>query len=103
MKRFPAGQFSARPIQQFKRTVEGVADIAFGVATYTPAIFPKTKLAIPPGKADNSQDATEHLADEFADVKMIGLTTAAEISIAATRDVSTMEGLKGANIVPYPR
>ena len=32
---------------------------------------------------------------------MIGLTTAAGIGIAATRDVSTMEGLKGAKIVPY--
>ena len=109
MKLFPAGQLRAGPVQQFKRAVEGVADIAFGVAAYTPAIFPKAMLALPPGKAESSQDATErllavfdeHLADEFAEVKMIGLTTAAGIGIAATRDVSTMEGLKGAKIVPY--
>lgn len=109
MKLFPAGQLGAGPVQQFKRAVEGVADITFGVAAYTPAIFPKTMLGILPGKAENSHDATErllavfdeHLADEFSDVKMIGITTAAGVAIAASRDVSTMEGLQGAKIVPY--
>lgn len=109
MKLFPAGQLGAGPVQQFKRAVEGVADIAFGVSAYTPSIFPKTMLAIPPGKSKSSRDATqrlllvfdEHLAAEYKDVKLIGLTTAAGIGIAATKDVSTMEGLKGAKIVPY--
>ena len=109
MKLFPAGQLGAGPVQQYKRAVEGVADITFGVAAYTPSIFPKTMLAIPPGKATSSADATqrllavfdEHLADEYSDVKVIGLTTAAGIGIAATKDVSTMAGLKGAKIVPY--
>ncbi|MEO0682937.1 MAG: TRAP transporter substrate-binding protein, partial [Pseudomonadota bacterium] len=109
MKLFPAGQLGAGPVQQYKRAVEGVADITFGVSAYTPAIFPKTMLAIPPGKAESSAEATrrilavfdEHLADEYADVKMIGLTTAAGIGIAATRDVSTLEGMKGAKVVPY--
>ena len=96
-------------MQQFKRAVEGVADITFGVSAYTPALFPKTMLAIPPGKSESSGDATvrilavfdEYLADEYSDVKVIGLTTAAGIGIAATKDVSTLEGLKGAKIVPY--
>lgn len=109
MKLFPAGQLGAGPVQQYKRAVEGVADITFGVTAYTPAIFPKTMLAIPPGKAESSAEATkrilavfdEHLADEYSDVKMIGLTTAAGIGIAATRDVSTLEGMKGAKVVPY--
>ncbi len=109
MKLYPAGQLGAGPVQQYKRAVEGVADIAFGVSAYTPALFPKTMLAIPPGKANSSADATrrilavfdEYLADEYEDVKVIGITTAAGIGIAATRDVSTLEGLKGAKIVPY--
>ena len=109
MKLFSAGQLGAGPVQQYKRAVEGVADITFGVSAYTPAIFPKTMLAIPPGKANSSADATkrilavfdEHLADEYADVKVIGLTTAAGIGIAATKDVSTLERMKGAKIVPY--
>ena len=109
MKLFPAGQLGAGPVQQYKRAVEGVADITFGVSAYTPALFPKTMLAIPPGKSENSHDATnrilavfdEYLADEYSDVKVIGLTTAAGIGIAATKDVSTLEGLEGAKIVPY--
>ncbi len=109
MKLFPAGQLGAGPVQQYKRAVEGVADITFGVSAYTPVLFPKTMLAIPPGKATSSAEATkrilavfdEHLADEYEDVKVIGLTTAAGIGIAATRDVSTLDGLKGAKIVPY--
>lgn len=109
MKLFPAGQLGAGPVQQYKRAVEGIADITFGVSAYTPTLFPKTMLAIPPGKATNSAEATqrilsvfdEHLADEYADVKMIGLSTAAGIGISATRDMSTLAGLKGAKIVPY--
>ncbi len=109
MKLYSAGQLGAGPVQQYKRAVEGVADITFGVTAYTPALFPKTMLAIPPGKARSSAEATqrilavfdEHLADEYEDVKLIGLTTAAGIGIAATRDMSTLEGMNGAKVVPY--
>ncbi|MDE0344999.1 MAG: C4-dicarboxylate ABC transporter substrate-binding protein, partial [Boseongicola sp.] len=46
MKLYPAGQLGAGPVQQYKRVLEGVADVVFGVAAYTPAIFPKSMLAI---------------------------------------------------------
>ena len=104
-----AGQLGAGPVQQFKRAVEGAADIAFGVSAYTPALSPKTMLAIPPGKSESSRDATvrlfavfdDHLADEYSEVTVIGLTPDAGTGIAATKDVSTLEGMKGAKIVPY--
>ncbi len=109
MQLYPAGQLGDGPVQQYKRAVEGVADITFGVSAYSPALFPKTMLAIPPGKANSSADATkrilgvfdEYLADEYADVKVIGITTAAGIGIAATKDVSTLDGMQGAKTVPY--
>lgn len=109
MQLFPAGQLGAGPVQQYKRAVEGVADITFGVTAYTPALFPKTMLAIPPGAAENSAEATqrilavfdEHLADEYEDVKVIALSTAAGIGIASTRDMSTLEAMQGAKVVPY--
>ncbi|MEM1234366.1 MAG: TRAP transporter substrate-binding protein [Pseudomonadota bacterium] len=109
MQLFPAGQLGAGPVQQYKRAVEGVADITFGVSAYTPALFPKTMLAIPPGKSENSADATqrllavfdEHLADEYEDVKVIALSTAAGIGIASTRALSTLEDMEGAKVVPY--
>ncbi|MEM6499042.1 MAG: TRAP transporter substrate-binding protein [Pseudomonadota bacterium] len=109
MQLFPAGQLGAGPVQQFKRAVEGVADITFGVSAYTPALFPRTMLAIPPGAASSSAEATErlmavfdeHLAQEYDDVKVIALSTAAGIGIASTRDLSTLDAMEGAKIVPY--
>lgn len=109
MKLFPAGQLGAGPVQQYKRAVEGVGDITFGVAAYTPKIFPKTMLAILPGKAVNADDSTKriwanfdkHFADEFSDVKVLAVGTVAGSLLAATRDVSTMDGLKGAKLVPF--
>ncbi len=109
MKLYPAGQLGAGPVQQYKRTIEGVGDITFGVAAYTPAIFPKTMLAILPGAADTADDSTrriwanfeEHFADEFSEVKVLAVGTVAGSLLAATSDVSTMEGLKGAKLVPF--
>jgi len=57
MKLYPAGQLGAGPVQQYKRADEGVADITFGVAAYTPSIFPKTMLGILPGTAVTGDDA----------------------------------------------
>lgn len=109
MKLFPAGQLGAGPVQQYKRAVEGVADITFGVSAYTPALFSKSMLAILPGAAKNADESTrriwanydKYLADEYADVKVLAVGTVAGNLFAATRDVSTMEGLKGAKLVPY--
>lgn len=109
MKLYPAGQLGAGPVQQYKRAVEGVADITFGASGYTPALFPKTMLAILPGKAEVADQSTRaiweiydaNLADEYADVKTLAVGTVAGNLVAATRDVSTMEGLKRAKIVLF--
>ena len=94
-------------MQQYKRVVEGVADITFGLQAYTPTIFPKTMLIIPPGKATNALEATErllavydtHLADEYKDVKLLGIFTVAGNAWAATGDYSTLESLAGTKMV----
>lgn len=109
IKVYPAGQLGAGPVQQYKRVVEGVADIAFGLQTYSPTIFPKSILIVPPGKHATSLEATEallnvydeHLADEYQDVKLIGLFTVAGPAWAATQDLSTMDAISGAKVVPF--
>ena len=106
---FPAGQLGAGPVQQYKRVVEGVADITFGLQAYTPSIFPRSMLIIPPGKSTSAVESTErllrvydkYLAQEYKDVKLLGLFTTTGNVWAATRDLSTMDGLKGAKIVPF--
>ena len=109
LKVYPAGQLGAGPVQQYKRAVEGVADITFGLQAYTPAIFPKTMMIIPPGKATTALEATErllsvydeHLADEYEDVKLLGIFTVAGNAWAATDDYSTLASLEGSKMVPY--
>ncbi|MEO0485878.1 MAG: TRAP transporter substrate-binding protein [Pseudomonadota bacterium] len=109
LKLFAAGQLGAGPTQQYKRAVEGVADITFGIASTTPALFPKTMLAVPPGVAVDALDSTErmwavfdqYMADEWTDVKVLAIGNPAGGMIISTRDVSTIEGMKGAKIVPF--
>ena len=109
MKLFPAGQLGAGPVQQYKRVVEGVADIVFGVSAYTAAVFPRTMLIIPPGKSKNAKESTtrmwnvfdKYMAGEYKAVKSLGVFTVAGSLWASTKDMSTMDGLKGAKLVPY--
>ena len=109
IKVYPAGQLGAGPVQQYKRVVEGVADIAFGLQTYSPTIFPKSILIVPPGKHETALDSTkallsvydEHLADEYQDVKLLGLFTVAGPAWASTKDLSTMDKISGSKIVPF--
>ena len=109
MKLYPAGQLGAGPVQQYKRTIEGVADITFGIAALTPKIFPKTMLAILPGKATSIVDSTErlwsiydeYLADEWSEVKVLAIGNPSGSLLVGNRDVSTMDGMKGTKIVPF--
>lgn len=109
IKLYAAGQLGAGPTQQYKRVVEGVADITFGIAATTPTLFPKTMLAILPGAAVDGPDSTErmwrvfdeYMADEWSEVKVLAVANPAGGMIIATKDVSTIDGMKGAKIVPW--
>lgn len=109
LKVYAAGQLGAGPTQQYKRAVEGVADITFGIASTTPTLFPRTLLAVPPGVAVDGLDSTErmwsvfdeYMADEWTDVKVLAIGNPAGGMLISTRDVSTIEGMQGAKIVPY--
>ena len=106
---FPAGQLGAGPVQQYRRAVEGVADITFGLQAYTPTLFPRTMMIIPPGTHETSEASTrallrvyeEHLAAEYEDVHVLGIFTVAGNAWASTRDVSSLASLEGAKMVPY--
>ena len=103
---FPAGELGKGPVQQYKRAVDGVADMVFGIPGYTSTQFPKTLLIALPGVTKGPEDATrmlwgaydEHLADEFARVKMLGLW-ANGLAVLITKDkpirsVADVKGLK---------
>ena len=106
---FPAGQLGAGPVQQYRRAIEGVADITFGLQAYTPTLFPRTMMIIPPGTNETATEATEallrvyeeHLTQEYEEVHVLGLFTVAGTAWAATRDISTLDGLSGSKMVPF--
>lgn len=109
LRLYAAGQLGAGPTQQYKRAIEGVADITFGIASTTPSLFPRTMLAVPPGAAVDALDSTErmwrvfdeYMAEEWSDVKVLAIGNPAGGMIISTRDVSTIEGMQGAKIVPF--
>lgn len=109
LKLYPAGQLGAGGAQQYKRVVEGVADIVIGNAASTPTLFPKTLLVALPGKAVDGEDATrrlwsvfdQYIADEWTEVKLLAIGPAAGRMIVGNRNVSTLEGMRGAKVVPF--
>lgn len=103
---YPGGELGSGPVEQYNRAVDGVADIAFGIPEYTPAIFPKTGVIALPGVGKSEVDATnalwsvkeEYLADEFARVHLLALWAfdgAILMSVdKPIRSLADLEGMK---------
>ncbi|MFQ5852810.1 MAG: TRAP transporter substrate-binding protein [Candidatus Binatia bacterium] len=78
---YPAGELGKGPRAQFKRAVDGVADITFGLQGYTSKQFPRTTLIELPGVAPNAVVATKkvwdvydkYLASEYKRVKALAI------------------------------
>ena len=43
----------------------------------------------------------KHFADEYGDVKLLGMFTVAGDAWAATKDLSPLDGLSGSKVVPF--
>ena len=108
IKIFPAGQLGPGPVDQYKRTVEGVTDIGFICHAFTPNLFPKGLLSIQIGEARTAVDATERyysvfeefLADEYNEVHALAVWSAAPaIVVSRERLVTSIDDLAGMKIV----
>lgn len=107
IKIYPAGALGKGPVQQYKRAVEGVADITFCIHSYTAALFPRSQLLTLPGAYGSALEGTEklwaildpYLKDEYHDIKLLGLW-AMSPTVLITRDkpVATMADLKGMKV-----
>lgn len=62
---YPGGELGKGPQEQFKRAVDGIADITFGLQGYTSKQFPRTTLIELPGVAPDAIQATNKLWDVF--------------------------------------
>ena len=80
---FPGSQIGGKPPGAFKRVVNGIADVEFGLQGYTSTVFPKTMIAEIPMQFANAEEATrglwrifdKYLKDEYPRTKVLGLWT----------------------------
>ncbi len=103
---YPGGELGKGPRAQFKRAVDGIADITFGLQGYTSKQFPRTTLIELPAVAPDGIVATKRLWDiydrylavEYKRVKTLAIW-GAESPILMTknkpiRKISDIKGLK---------
>ena len=103
---FPGSQIGGAPPGAFKRVVNGIADIEFGLQGYTSTVFPKTMVAEIPMQFDNAVDATrglwrildKHLNDEYSRVKVLGLWTTDTPVLMTNKVVKTPDDLVGVKL-----
>lgn len=101
---FPAMQLGGTPPQLYDQARDGVADIVWTLPGSTPGRFPTTEVFELPFLAArrgivNAKAAQEfadaHLKDEVKDVKMLCYWAHDHGLIHATRQIKTMDDLKG--------
>ena len=62
---YPGGALGKGPVAQFKRAVDGVTDIAFGLPGFTSKLFPRTGVIELPGMATSAVDGANKLWNAF--------------------------------------
>lgn len=101
---FPAMQLGGTPPQLFDQAKDGIADVVWTVAGYTPGRFLRSQvfelpfmMTDPAGTSRAAWDyAQKHAMDEYKDVKLLAIHVHGP-GVIFTRDkpVKTMEDLKG--------
>lgn len=103
----PAGELGKGGRAQFKRAVDGIADITFGLQGYTSSQFPRTTLIELPAVATDAMDASRklwkaydpYLAPEYERVKVLALwNTEAPILMTKDKPIRKIEDIKGLKI-----
>ncbi len=77
---YPGGALGKGPVAQFKRAVDGIADVTFGLPGFTSNLFPRTGIIELPGMAGDAiaganklWDAFDLLAPEWRRVEVLAL------------------------------
>lgn len=104
---YPSGELGQGPVEQYKRAVSRIAEIAYGLPGYTSSIFPKTLLIELPGVTDGHEDATrklwkvmdKHLRDEFKKTVPLALfVTPPAVLMMRDKPIHSLSDLEGLKI-----
>jgi TRAP-type C4-dicarboxylate transport system substrate-binding protein len=107
VKNYSGGALGKGPVQQYKRVVEGIADITFGVHAYTSKLFPRSLIAGRPGLGTTSKEVTgrmwdvyeKYLKSEYKRVKVLGLwVNWPAVLITRSKPVRSLADVKGMKI-----
>lgn len=104
---YPGGELGKGPQEQFKRAVDGIADITFGLQGYTSKQFPRTTLIELPAVAADAIEATrkvwdvfnQHLAVEYQRVKVLALWgNEGPLLMSRDKPIRKIDDLKGLKV-----
>lgn len=104
---YPGGELGPGPVEQYARVVQGVADMAWGLAGYNSAQFPLSMIVELPGVVDAAGTGyaamwrvyDDYLSGEFPGTRPLALwTSEPNVLIMRDRDVRTPEDLAGLRV-----
>lgn len=104
---YPGGELGPGPVEQYVRVVQGVADMAWGLAGYNSQQFPLSMLIELPGVVDAAGSGyaamarvyDEYLRNEFTGTRALALwTSEPNVLIMRDRDVRSPADLAGLRI-----
>ncbi len=103
---YPGGELGKGPKAQYKRAVDGIADVTFGLQGYTSTLFPRTLLIELPGLAPDAVTATrmlwgaiDHIRAEYERTQVLALwTNDRAVLMTRHQPVRTLDDLKGMKI-----
>jgi len=102
-KLFSSGQLGKGPVQQYKRVLDNVAEISFGIQGYTSSIFPRTMVVAQPGVGTTAPEITKkawkvfdkYLAVEYTKVKVLGIWANSPPVLMAKNPIHSIDDIKG--------
>ncbi len=107
IQRFPAMQLGGKPPQLIDQAIDGVADIVWTVAGYTPGRFPRTEVFELPFTMTNGEAvsraywdlASETMMDQdFKDFKVLGLWVHGPGLIHSKKPIESVADLNGVKL-----
>ena len=103
---FPNGALGRNPGQQPQMVLDGVADLAWVIPSYSPGRFPDTEVLELPGLFKDLREAslvasglaTQHALRDYGDFFIVGLWGTAPYSIHTNFPVNSIADLRGKTI-----